>query len=172
MFHFTRHLASPLTGAQFLLPNVGGLFTVQCESPVLFPKCGNIIQPDQCFHPQHGATYRMSQRKREGVTHTQEKHFQSTKCQWTFTVRRLTHRATWTQELSISLSWVTFGEDLRPGVRERTKAWWSITIHRVPWLLIRPACYCLLKTTYLLYLKLPAANHSSLCDSSLLACHP
>lgn len=46
---------SPLAGAQFRPLNI------QCESPVLFPKCGNISQADQCFHPQHGATYLMSQ---------------------------------------------------------------------------------------------------------------
>lgn len=36
------------------------LFTVQRESPVLFAKCGNISQPDQCAQPQRGATYHMS----------------------------------------------------------------------------------------------------------------
>lgn len=70
MFHFTRHLVSPLAGAQFPPLNIGCLFTVHCENPVLFPKCGNISQPGQCFHPQRGATYHMSwpgsQRKREG----------------------------------------------------------------------------------------------------------
>lgn len=64
MFYFTRHLVSPLAGAQFSPLNI------QRESPVLFPKCGNISQADQCFQPQHGATYHMSQpatqRKREG----------------------------------------------------------------------------------------------------------
>lgn len=144
MFHFTRHLVSPIAGAQFPLLNVGCLFTVQCESPVLFPKRGNISQPDQCFHPQHGATYHMSrsgsQKKREGgrqpggpssayvVTHTQEKHFQSPKCQWTITVGRLMHRGNMRAQgcdvrkansIPAFLGY-TFEEDLRPGVKERS----------------------------------------------------
>lgn len=52
MFHFTSHQFPPL--------NVGCLFTVQCESPELFPKCGNISQADRRFHPRRGVTYHMS----------------------------------------------------------------------------------------------------------------
>lgn len=51
---------SPIAGVQSPHLNIRCLFIIQCESPVLFPKCGNISQPDQCFHPQHGATYHMS----------------------------------------------------------------------------------------------------------------
>lgn len=67
---FYKAPCESLAGARFPPLNVRWLFTLRCESPVLFPKCGNISQPDQCFHPQHGATYHMSRpgshRKREG----------------------------------------------------------------------------------------------------------
>lgn len=52
-----------------------------------------------------------------------------------------------------SLSWVYIwrGSETwcKREKREGARAWWSITIHRAPWLLIRPACCCLLKTTHL-----------------------
>lgn len=51
MFPVTRYSVSPIAGAQFLHLNVPCLFITQYEIPVLFPKCGNISQPDQCFHP-------------------------------------------------------------------------------------------------------------------------
>lgn len=117
----------------------------------------------------HGLVHREKERVAErqgapssayGVTHTQKKHFQFPKCQWTITVGRLTHwgnmraRGPDVRKASSLPAFLgcTFGEDPRPGVRERTVKVPRLggqSPSRVLWLLIRPACCRLLKTTYL-----------------------
>lgn len=117
---------------------------------MLFPKCGNISQPDQCFPPQHGATYHMSrsgsQKKKKkggreaggpscvcGVTHTQEKHFQVPKCQWAITEGRLMHRGNMrAQGTDVKKrEYICRGSETwyKRKSRKGARAWWSITIH-------------------------------------------
>lgn len=159
MFHFTRHLVSPLTGAKFPPLNVGCLLTVHCEGP-LFPKCGNISQPDQFFHPQqrpsttcHGLVQREKDRTVEtarrpflwvGCHPHQQKHFQFPKCQWAITVKHLTHRnyIRASERPAVYQPFLGIHEDLSPGVRERTMKVPRLAGQSPPtvlWLLIGPA---------------------------------
>lgn len=88
----------------------------------------------------------------QGVIHAQQKHFQFPEYQWTITVRRPTHRG-----------------NMR--AHDGAKAYWSITIHSH--LAFSPtSLHAAAFSKPHMYLELPTANHSSLCNSPLLACHP